>query len=158
MLATNVLHSGPVIPSSVRDVYTVISALQKSTVCNGNVEQKYIILIQHKRGSMKSSSGTIKRIIFIEIIHILIIIHVFMVGGGIVSYLDTEKGSCPAVRHQKCSILVPKTKKRCLQCSVPHTPNILANRKQQANPEESSDPQSRTNYRYLSCPENGAFV
>ena len=79
VLATDVLHGVPVIVSSVREVCTVISALQESTVCIGNVEQKYmyITLIEHNRGSMKSSSGAVMRIIFIEIIHILIIIHVF---------------------------------------------------------------------------------
>ena len=78
----------------------------------------------------------------------------FLVGGGIVSYLDTETGSRPAVRHTKCSILVPKTKKRCLQCTAyRRTLTILAKRKQQANPEERSDPQSHKNYRYLSSPD-----
>ena len=65
VLATDVLRGVPVVVSSVRDVCTVISALQESTVCIGNVEQKYITLIEHNRGSMKSISGTVMRRIFI---------------------------------------------------------------------------------------------
>ena len=63
-------------------------------------------------------------------------------------------GARPAVRHTKCSILVPETGKRCLQCTAyRRTLNVLAKRQQQANPEERSHPQSHTNYRYLSSPD-----
>ena len=65
VLATDVLRGVPVVVSSVRDVCTVISALKESTVCIGNAEQKYITLIKHNRGSMKSSSGTVMRKIVI---------------------------------------------------------------------------------------------
>ena len=52
VLVTDVLRGVPVVVSSVWDVCTVISALKESTVCIGNVEQKYITLIEHNRGSM----------------------------------------------------------------------------------------------------------
>ena len=64
VVGTDVLHGIPVILSSVKGVCTVISALQESSVCIGNVEQKYITLIEHNKGSMKSSSGTVKMRMF----------------------------------------------------------------------------------------------
>ena len=64
VVGTDVLHGVPVILSSVKGVCTVISALQESSVCVGNVEQKYITLIEHNKCSMKSSSGTVKMRMF----------------------------------------------------------------------------------------------
>ena len=139
--------------ASLQDLLSTLECVDSLSSCVGNDDDKFIPLIAARKGSFRNPSGTPFGTFITP--YTLNLALLFVLGSDIVAYHDI---SCNTIRCTDCMVLVPRanTASRCERCRD-YRKNLsgLLTRYHNGKTKrlDGSDPQSHTNYRYLSTQE-----
>ena len=139
--------------ASFQDLLSTLECVDSLSSCVGNDDDTFIPLIAARKGSFRNPSGTLFGTFITP--YKLNLALLFVQGTDVVAYHDI---SCNTIQYTDCMVFVPRANiaSRCERCRD-YQKNLSGLLTPYHNGQtkrlDGSDPQSHTNYRYLSTPE-----
>ena len=103
------------IVSKVRNVLTITS---KATVCEGNSNERFLVLPSVHKSTLRDAAS----MIVIAYKHYLVyncrivVLFVFLLGTGVVAVVDSSRTGVPSLYYVNCEILIRQGTNRCDYC------------------------------------------